>query len=286
MRELIDFLVRKRHWFLFLLLEIISFAFIYRSSVYQRNVLLSTANIITGNIISVSGSIRTYFYLSQENRDLLTRNGQLEMELLELKSLLSEMSADTITFKGYKSSPGADMEDRQFDFITARVVNNSVARISNYITINKGAKDGITSHMGVVSDKGVVGIVSNVSDHYSVVLPVLNPKFRLSGKVSGSSFGTLMWDGRSPRYANLSELARHVEFAEGDTVVTSGYSSAFPEGVIIGTIASFKKQNDDNFYTLQVELATDFHALTNVRVIKNNAQTEQRDLEEEVRSND
>ncbi|MCC8153235.1 MAG: rod shape-determining protein MreC [Tannerellaceae bacterium] len=285
MRKLLDFLVNRRHWFLFLLLEIISFAFIYRSSVYQRNILLSTANIITGSVVSISGTMQSYFYLRQENRDLLVRNGELEMELLQLRGKLNEMTADTVTFTGYHNETPASQG--QFDFVTAKVVNNSVARISNYITINKGAKDGIGTHMGVVSDKGVVGIVSKVSDHYSVVIPVLNPKFKLSGKVIGSShFGSLSWDARSPRFANLSELPRHVEFAEGDTIVTSGYSAAFPEGIVVGTISSFKKQSDDNFYTLEVELSTDFHALNNVRVIKNNDQTEQLNLEREAREND
>ncbi|MCD8042356.1 MAG: rod shape-determining protein MreC [Tannerellaceae bacterium] len=285
MRKLLDFLVSKRHWFLFFLLEIIAFAFIYRSSVYQRNILLSTANVITGSIVSVSGSMQSYFYLRKENKDLLSRNGELEMEVLELRNKLNEMVADTVTFSGFQGTELADAF--KYSFITAKVVNNSVARLSNYITINKGSRDGIYTHMGVVSDRGVVGIVSKVADHYSVVIPVLNPKFKLSGKVVGSShFGSLSWDGRNPRYATLSELPRNVEFTQGDTIVTSGYSAAFPEGIIIGTVSGYRKQNDDNFYSLDIELATDFHALNNVRVIRNNDQAEQRRLEEEAKEND
>ena len=141
--------------------------------------------------------------------------------------------------------------------------------------------------MGVVSERGVVGIVSTVSDHFSVIIPLLNPKFRLSCKVLGSSyFGSLSWNGRNTLYANLDELPRHVEFQKGDTIVTSGYSAVFPSGIIVGTVADFEKQHDDNFYSLQVELATDFQALNNVRIIKNFRQTEQSGVEQEAKRND
>ena len=169
----------------------------------------------------------------------------------------------------------------------ADVVNNSVTYLSNYITVNKGRKDGVEPDMGVVSERGVVGIVSTVSDHFSVVIPLLNPKFKLSCKVLGSSyFGTLSWNGRNARFANLDELPRHVEFEKGDTIVTSGYSAIFPSGIIVGKVVNFEKQHDDNFYSLEVELATDFQALNNVRIIKNYHQAEQKNTEREAKKND
>ena len=126
-----------------------------------------------------------------------------------------------------------------------------------------------------------------MNDHFSVIIPLLNPKSQLSCKVLGSTyFGALIWKGRDIRFANLEKLPRHVEFQKGDTIVTSGYSSVFPAGLIVGTVADFEKQHDDNFFSLEVELATDFQALNNVRIIKNYNQAEQRRVEQEARRND
>ena len=243
MRKLLDFLVRKRHWFLFVLLEIVSLMLIYRNNAYQRNIIFSSANVLTGHIASVSGYVTSYLNLHEINKELLERNGQLEMELLELQDRLDMMVADTVAFAGFAPD---STEQFAYSFILAGVVNNSVSHLSNYITVNKGSKDGIAPDMGVVSERGVVGIVSTVNDHFSVIIPLLNPKSRL----------------------------------------TSGYSSVFPAGLIVGTVADFEKQHDDNFFSLEVELATDFQALNNVRIIKNYNQAEQRRVEQEARRND
>ncbi|MDR2810373.1 MAG: rod shape-determining protein MreC [Tannerellaceae bacterium] len=284
MRRLLDFLIGKRHWFLFLLLEVVSFMFIYHNNAYQQSVILSTANVVTANIVSLSGSVTSYLNLREKNRALIERNGQLEIALLRLQRQVETMIADTVSFRGFISNP---MREFPYNVITAKVVNNSVTYLSNYITIDKGSEDGISPDMGVVSEDGVVGIVSTVSNHYSVIIPLLNPKFRLSCKVLGSSyFGSMSWDGRSTRYAKLDELPRHVEFKEGDTIVTSGFSAIFPEGIMVGNVSSFERQRDDNFYSLTVKLAADFHRLSSVMVIKNYRQNEQIQIEEEAKSND
>jgi rod shape-determining protein MreC len=285
MRRLLDFLIGKRHWFLFLLLEVVSFMLIYRNHAYQQSVMLSTANIVSANIVSFTGSVTSYLNLRDKNRMLIERNGELEIELLRLQRQVESMIADTTSFHAFAAE---EPPSRQFPYevTMARVVNNSVMYLSNYITINKGSADGISPDMGVVSESGVVGVVSIVSDYYSVVIPVLNPKFRLSCKVLGSGyFGLMSWDGRSTRYAKLDELPRHAEFKEGDIIVTSSYSGMFPEGVMVGSVSSFERQRDDNFYSLTVRLATDFHRLSSVMVIKNYHQKEQTQIEEEAKSN-
>ncbi|MCC8144401.1 MAG: rod shape-determining protein MreC [Tannerellaceae bacterium] len=285
MRELLDFLVRKRHWFLFVFLEIVSLTLIYRNNAYQRNIMISSANVVTGHLVAVSGGVTSYLNLREINKELLERNGQLELQLLALQDQLEWLLTDTAAFTGVIPTDSAGQ--LPYDFITARVINNSVTHLSNYSTIDKGRKDGIQPDMGVVSDKGVVGIVSTVSDNFAVILPILNPKFRLSCKVLGSSyFGSLSWNGRDIRHANLDELPRHVPFQVGDTVVTSGYSAVFPEGLIVGTIDDFEKQRDDNFYSLRVTLASDFAGLSKVRVIRNYQQTERTALEQEAKRND
>lgn len=284
MRKLLDFLVRKRHWFLFILLEIVSLALVYRNNAYQRNIIFSSANVITGHLASVSGYVFSYLNLKEINKELLDRNGQLELQVLELQDQLESMRADTATFAGFAPD---STEQFPYSFVIASVVNNSVTHLSNYITVDKGRKDGVEPDMGVVSERGVVGIVSTVSDHFAVIIPMLNPKFRLSCKVLGSSyFGSLSWKGRDTRFANLEELPRHVEFQKGDTIVTSGYSAVFPSGLIVGTVADFEKQHDDNFYSLDVLLATDFQALNNVRIIRNYHQAEQLRVEQEAKKND
>lgn len=284
MRKLLDFLVRKRHWFLFLLLEIVSLMLIYRNNAYQRNIIFSSANVVTGHLASASGYVTSYLNLRETNKDLLERNGELEMKLLELQDQIEMIKADSTHFAGFAPD---STEVFPYDFILADVANNSVSHLSNYITVRKGRKDGVAPDMGVVSERGVIGIVSTVSDHFSVIIPLLNPKFRLSCKVLGSSyFGSLSWDGRSARVAKLDELPRHVEFKKGDTIVTSGYSAVFPAGIIVGTIADFEKQHDDNFYSLKVELATNFESLKTVRIIRNYRQEEQIRIEQEAKKND
>lgn len=285
MRKLLDFLVRKRHWFLFLLLEVVSLTLVYRNNAYQRNVMFSSANVVTSHVASVSGYVASYLNLREINKELLERNGQLEMQLLELQDRMDDLLADTVSFAGFVSD--STVEKFPYDFIVADVVSNSVTHLANYITINKGRKEGVAPDMGVVSVQGVVGIVSTVSDHFAVVIPLLNPKFRLSCKVLGSNyFGSLGWNGRDMRYANLDELPRHVEFQKGDTIVTSGYSAVFPAGIIVGTVNAFEKQHDDNFYSLDVELATDFLSLNRVRVIRNFYQAEQKSVEQGAKKND
>jgi rod shape-determining protein MreC len=284
MRRLLDFLIAKRHWFLFLFLELVSFILIYRSNSYQQSIMLSTANAVSANVVSLASSVTSYINLRDENRALIERNGRLEMELLRMQRQIESMVADTVRFYGFNYDP-----ERQFpyDVIISKVVNNSVTYISNYITLDKGRNDGILPDMGVVSEGGVVGIVSTVSEHYSVVIPLLNPKFRLSCKVLGSSyFGSMSWDGRSTQYAKLDELPRHVEFKEGDTIVTSGFSAIFPEGIMVGYVSSFERQRDDNFYSLTVRLNTDFHRLRSVMVIRNFHQGEQIQIEQEAKGND
>ena len=262
-----------------------SLTLIYRNNAYQRNVLFSSANVVAGSVSSVSGEVTSYLHLREINKELLERNGQLEAQMLDLQDRLDAYMADTMLFKGFAAD--SITPEFPYSFVVAQVVNNSVSHLSNYITIDKGRLDGVMPDMGVVSERGVVGIVSTVSDRFAVIIPLLNPKMRLSCKVLGSSyFGSLSWNGRDTQYATLEELPRHVEFQRGDTIVTSGYSAVFPAGLIVGIVEEYAKQHDDNFYALQVRLAADFHALNHVRIIKNFLQQEQLDVEREARKND
>lgn len=168
----------------------------------------------------------------------------------------------------------------QFDFIPAEVVNLSFSGVNNFITLNKGTAHGIKPDMGVISQSGVVGVVSNVSRNFSVVIPVINPKFRLSAKMKNSeNYGSISWDGKNVRNAQLRELPKHEVYREGDTVLTS-FSRIFPKNLIIGFVSSIGESGDDNFNVFNIRLATNFYTLQDVLVINDLYHEEQKALEE------
>lgn len=276
MQNLFNFLLRHSSWFLFLFYLIISLSFLFRSNAYQRSFYFNTSNSVVGNTLAISGNVKSYFDLGSVNQSLSTQNAQLEKRVLELEDQLKAVKSVMM------DTTYADTLMRvKYDYIPAQVVNNSINQLQNYITINRGSKDGVRKDMGVVDHNGIVGIVSAVSDHFSVVISVLNTKLRLSGKIKNSDFfGSLTWDGLSPRQILLEELPRHVIYKEGDTIVTSGFSTVFPEGITVGRIETSEKQTNDNFYRLKVNLATDFYRLRDVRVIKNSFDSERKQLEE------
>jgi rod shape-determining protein MreC len=283
MQRLLEFLFKKGHWFVFILCEAISIMFIYRYNAYHRNVFLSSANTVAGYTSSIYNYGASYIKLRDDNKILFERNSMLEMEIFDLRQQIQTLKANMLSF----DSIMADAGTAEYSYITAQVVNSSISGYLNYITINKGLKDGVTADMGAVSIYGIVGIVSTVDDHFSVIIPILNPKSRISCKLyRGDYYGTLSWDGRDVRYANLEELPLHAEFQEGDTVVTSGYSAVFPPGVIVGTVAGLDDSRTHNFYSLKVKLATDFQKLKAVRVLKGTYWQERSTIEQKARKND
>ncbi|MDE5901075.1 MAG: rod shape-determining protein MreC [Muribaculaceae bacterium] len=264
MKALVEFLVRHGSWFTFLLFAIISCVMLFRGNPYQQHVYMTSAGAMARGVYSTAGAVTGYFHLRGINEDLQQRNAQLEMEVINLRTALrraaERIPSDTLPMDSMLS---------QYGFIMAHVINNSIVRSNNFITIDKGELDGVMPDMGVVDQNGIVGIVNVTGPHTARLISVLSA-VRLACKVKGSNaFGSLVWDGRSPRHAVLEELPRHVEFALGDTVVTSGYSVVFPEGIPVGKVIGQSRDSDDNFYSLQVELFTDFATLSTVRVIKN-----------------
>ncbi len=276
MRNLISFLIKHSVWILTIFYVVISAILLFRFNAYQQSVFFSSANQVSGWVYSLSGNVTGYFGLREINRDLQERNGFLEMEVARLKRLL-----DSGDYKMLTEYASKDTVLLRYNFQVAQVINNSVMRPANYITINKGSDDGIKTEMGVIDRNGVVGKVDVVGKNFSRVISLLNPKWRLSCKVKYSDyFGSLVWDGQDARYAVLEELPRHVDFAIGDTIVTSGFSSVFPEGIFVGTIKEYSKQKNDNFYALKIELSTDFYRLNDVLVIDCPGQEERKEIEE------
>ncbi|NCC10865.1 MAG: rod shape-determining protein MreC [Bacteroidia bacterium] len=275
MRNLLNFLLKYNYWFLFLLLEVASFVLLFRFNRYQQSVFFTSANVVAGGVYELSGNVTSYFYLKSINEELLDKNMRLERQLSLLRQSLKDYQVDSITVDG----AGVALRTN-YRLIKAHVINNSINQADNYITLDKGSNVGIHSEMGVVDGRGIVGIVYKTSPSYAVVLSVLNSKSNISCKIVGSDyFGYLKWDGKDSRYGYLKDLPRHAEFNLGDTVVTSGYSTVFPEGVMVGTIDDMSDSNDGLSYLLKIKLACDFGKIGNVRVIARKGQGEQKQLE-------
>lgn len=278
MRNLIQFLVKHSNWIVLFIYTILGFVLLFNFNIYHRSVYLGSSNKLAGDVYSVSSSVTGYFHLKQTNSDLLEQNSRLEMEVLQLKQRLQRIAGN----KPDNDSVHNRLFQR-FGFITAKVVNNSVYNTQNYITLDKGLIDGIGKEMGVVDQNGVIGKVIEVSDNYALVISLLNPKLKLSAKIQRTQFfGSVNWDGTDPEYAQLLELPNHVEYKKGDTLVTSGFSGTFPEGIIIGFIESNKPKNSAEIRPIKIRLSTSFSRLSNVRVITNKLINEQHELESKV----
>ena len=275
MRNLINFLLKYNYWFLFVILEVASFVLLFRFNNYQQSAYFTSANTVAGAVYEVSGGISSYFHLKSVNEDLLDRNMLLEEQINNLEKALKERQLDSIAVNSIRKMPQKD-----YQLFKARVIKNSLNLADNYITLDKGSSSGIHSEMGVVDGNGIVGIVYETSPSYSVVISVLNSKSNISCKIVGSDyFGYLKWEHGDSRYAYLKDLPRHAEFNLGDTVVTSGFSTVFPEGIMVGTVDDMSDSHDGLSYLLKIKLATDFGKLSDVRVIARNGQQVQKELE-------
>ncbi len=281
MQVLLNFLIKHNHWFLFLLLEGISFMLIVRFNNYQSATFFTAANGVAGNLYSMIADIDAYFELKNENDILLSKNLELTKENQALHEQLAAyqdnhaLEEDTIV-KQHKSD---------YIFNTARVINNSLNAVNNYIVLDKGRKEGIETEMGVFDNKGVIGVIYLTSNGYSVVIPLLNSKSSISCRVSGSdSFCTLQWDGKDTQYSYLVDLPRYTKFEQGDTVVTSGFSSIFPGNIPVGTIDKVENSADGMFYRARVKLAVDFSKLTSVYIVGNKGYNEEKQLEKSIPS--
>lgn len=280
MRELFSFIQKNVHWLLFFLLLVFSFLLIVKNNQFQRSKYLSAANEVTGRIHSVTGGIQSYINLYSDNEKLLGKIVELEDKVFSLQEairLTTDVTrSDFITLDSINALV--------YDFKPARVVYNNIRSVENYIQLNKGSEDGVKPDMGVMSPSGIVGVIMDVSPHYSIAISVLNPKFQLNCKIKGKNYiGSLVWDGKDPRYTYLENLPRHAELATGDTIVTSGFSAFFPEGLSVGVIVDVQKQKNDNYNSAKIELFTDFSTLTQVLVIENSYRDEQINLQKRIK---
>jgi len=271
MERLLNFVYEYRAMVTFLALEIFCGWLIVENNQYQSTKFFNSSNRISASIISFSHGVREYFSLREINTDLADENAALRKKLEQRNQSLYTLEVRELRDPAIIN---------QFDFVSAKVVNNSTGLTKNFITINKGTDEGIRPGMAVVSAKGAVGKVKSVSKHYSVLISILNIDEQVSSIIRGLGyFGTSQWDGVDPRVLELLYIPRHVSLHVGDTVVTSGYNAVFPEGVLVGVIKEVNLKEETPFYNIKVELAQDFGKLTFVEVIKSNLKREIDSLE-------
>lgn len=274
MRNLLEFLAKYNHWFVFLILEVVSMVLLFQYNSYQGSAWFSSANAVTGKLYEWDANVETFFSLTKVNQELTQRNAYLEQEVQKLSDSLVSVTKDGSI---YHRDQFALL--RNYRLIPAKVVANSVDKPGNLMTIDKGSADGIHKDMGVISGTGVVGIVYLVAEHYAIVIPVLNTKSNISCMIQNRGyFGYLRWKGGVSDLAYLEEVPRHAHFKLGDYVVTSGYSAVFPPGVRVGRILHVFNSADGLSYRVQLRLSTDFARLRDVCVIEDAAMKERLEI--------
>ena len=254
MRTLLAFLLKNHFFLYFVFLEVICFLLIFQGSHYQRSAMLNTANSVTGGLNELYTNVSDYFYLKKANELLARQNARLKTQL----------AADTSLKQDYPKA------DTHFRYLSAKVISNSIHTRNNYFMIDKGSNDGMKQDMGVVSPDGVAGIIVAVSRKYSVCMSVLHKDFRISGRIrKNNQLVNVVWNGVHYTTGVAEDIPTHITLNPGDTIVTSGHSFIFPEGIPIGYVKNYLSKGEGLFDRARVLFATDFNSLYYVFIVKN-----------------
>jgi rod shape-determining protein MreC len=271
MERLLNFLYSYRAFFTFLLLELFCAWLVVENNQYQSTRFFNSSNRLAANIIGLSQGVREYFSLRDINTSLAEENALLRTQLEK-----SNQSIYSLDVREIKDS----VLINRFEYVSAKVINNSTNLFKNYITINKGRNEGIEPGMAVISGEGAVGKVKSVSEHFAVLISILNIDENVSSVIKRTQYiGTSKWNGTDPRFTNLMYIPRHALPIVGDTVVTSGYNAIFPEGIMVGIIKEVNLKEEALFWDIKVQLAHDFAKLAFVAVVKSNMKAEKDSLE-------
>lgn len=268
MKNLFAFIEKHSFILLFIVLQIVSIAFIVNFNEPQKTHFAVVSNAFRGRIHQITQSATKYFYLREINERLVAENARLYEN--QNSSLLD---GNIIPTKVVDSN-----SEQQFEYFPAKVLNNSVNMVQNFITIDKGWKHGVENNMAVICPTGIVGIVVRVSKHFSTVMTVLNQQFKVSAKFRSSGFyGSLSWNGKDYQIVSVDEIPLHAVINEGDTIVTNNYSNLFPSDIVIGTVESYYQNG--NFFTANVLLSTDFKRIEYVYLVKDLFKKERENIE-------
>ena len=271
MRNLLRFLWKYSNFVLFILMEVCCFYLIFKNNSFQRSSWINSSNAFAGNVFTTVNSIKEYFALKETNELLAAENARLRTQ--SLGSYAKYITTKTIV--------GDTVLKQQYTYIPADVVNNSVNRRNNYLTLNRGYKQGITRDMAVITSNGIVGYIKDVSANYCTVLSILNKDAKISAKVKRyDELGSLIWEGGDYRYGLLQDIGTHVKIAKGDSIVTSNFSDIFPSNIMIGTVESYAPREGGEFYNIKVKYSANLKNVTHVYIINNILRQEKIQLEE------
>lgn len=258
MQQIINFVIRNKTFLLFLLLFVLSLSLTIQSHSYHKSKFINSANFLSGGIYNTTQNIKEYFNLKEQNKILIEENNQLKSILYN--SNIIDKEEHLIDSSIHKN----------FDFKTARVIKNSYSNTNNYLTLDKGKKDGMVQDLGVITSKGIVGIIENSSQNYSRVISILNKKSRINAQLKASNhIGSLIWDTKSPEFVQLIDISKFAPIKTGDTIITGGQSTIFPKGIPIGTIDTFALDISGDTYTINVKLFNDMTNIGHVYVVTN-----------------
>ena len=258
MQQIIFFLIRNKNFLLFIVLFSISIFLTIQSHSYHKNNFVNSSNSITGGIYTIKSSITNYFNLREENEILIDENTRIRIQLESYKSKVVNQNIDTNSILS------------KYYFVSAKVINNSFSKTKNKLTIDKGERDSIQLDLGVITSKGIVGIIDNVSNKYATIQSILNTNSQINAKLKNAKhFGSLVWNTEDPNVIQLIDIPRLAPVKIGDTIVTGGKSTIFPEGILIGAVIDFELTEDENSQNLNIQLFNDMTNLQHVYIIDN-----------------
>ncbi|MDX2172115.1 MAG: rod shape-determining protein MreC [Bacteroidota bacterium] len=271
MKNLVAFVIKHNFIFVFLFLQFICVLLMVRHDGYQGAHVLNSSNEVVARVYQTAENTKEYFSLKTENDRLSNENAQL-------RNLLKTSYA-VIPLQEYKKND--TLYKQQYTYISAKIVNASVNKRRNYLTLDAGKNQGLTRDMAVMTTDGIVGIITNVSDNFSSVMSVLHKDFAINCQLKKDrSYGPLNWDGKSYEFCSMIDIPTHAKIKKGDTVVTSELSGIFPEGILVGFIEDYERKQGESFYTAKVKLSTNFKKVNHVYIIKNRFKTERDSLEQ------
>lgn len=271
MRNLLRFLWKYSNFVLFMLMEVFCLYLVFQNNKFQKAGWINSSNAFAGNVFTTVNSIKEYFALKESNELLAAENARLRSQSLGsyAKYITTTTTVNDTTLK------------QQYTYIPAEVVNNSVNRRNNYLTLNRGYKQGISNDMAVITSNGIIGYTKDVSANFCTVLSILNKDAKISAKIKRyGELGSLIWEGGDYRFGLLQDIGTHVKITKGDTIVTSNFSDIFPSNIIIGTVESFAPREGGEFYNIKVKYSANLKNVTHVYIVNNILREEKKILEE------
>ncbi|MDG1728490.1 MAG: rod shape-determining protein MreC [Algibacter sp.] len=258
MQQIINFIIRNKNFLLFLLLFCVSLVFTIQSHSYHKSKFINSANFLTGGVYNSVNNVSSYFNLKSQNQLLAEENKRLRSILHNSEVEIDSIFIDSLTF------------GESYRFFSSNIIKNSYSLNNNILTLNKGTNDSIKQDFGVISSKGIIGIIDKTSRNYSTVISILNTTSRISAQLKKTNhFGTLTWNGKDPKFTQLIDIPKISPVSIGDTIITSGRSSIFPKGVRVGVIEDFKLDQAENYYEINVRLFNDMTNIEHVYIIEN-----------------